>query len=322
MAVSDRLRRLRWALASIVIACAASPGLAGPAQASAAAPPALEEALDRLVSAGVPGAIALQRHNGRRAYATAGVADLKTQEPISTGDRFRIGSITKSYASTVVLQLAAERRLRLDDSVQRWLPGLVPGGDAITVRHLMNHTSGLAEYIDLPFYRQILQEPLKTWRPRELVQRAVAQPPLFAPGTRWSYSNTNYVLLGLIVAAADRFPGPLQMAAPALEVYRRIVLPLRLWHTSFPLVDPDIHGPHARGYVIDPPPDWGLPAVLDMTRWNPSWAWTAGASPASTTWPTSTGSCSWADCYAPSSSVSSRRRSRPAAPASTTAWVS
>ena len=156
-------------------------------------------------------------------------------------------------------------------------PELVPNGDAITVRQLLNHTSGLYNYTDLPFYIQLLKEPLKSWRPLELVQGAVARPPLFAPGTSWSYSNTNYLLLGLIVAEVDDVPARLQMAAPALEVYRRIVAPLGLWRTSFPLTDPDVHGPHAHGYVIDPPPEFGLPAILDTTRLNPSSVWTAGA---------------------------------------------
>jgi D-alanyl-D-alanine carboxypeptidase len=277
MPVAPILPRLRWLLAMVVIACAAIPGVAAPAQAAPAGPPALEQALDRLVAAGVPGAVALQRDGGRQWHATAGVADLKTQEPISARDRFRIGSITKAYVSTVALQLAGEGRLTLDDSVERWLPALVPNGAAISVRQLMNHTSGLPEYIDLPFYLQILREPLTTYRPLELVQRAVTQPPLFAPGTGWSYSNTNYLLLGLIVAAADKVAAPLRTAAPALEVYRRIVVPLRLWDTSFPLADPDLHGPHAHGYAIDMPPEWGLPAILDTTRINPSFAWTAGA---------------------------------------------
>jgi D-alanyl-D-alanine carboxypeptidase len=277
MAGSDGIARLRWALTSLAIACAVILGLAERAPAATTAPPALEQALDKLVSDGVPGAMALRRDGAQQSYATAGVADVQTQEPISARDRFRIGSITKGYVSTVVLQLVAEGRLRLDDSVERWLPGLVPGGDAISVRQLLNHTSGLYNYTDLPFYLQMLREPLKTWRPRELVRRAVAHPPLFAPGTGWSYSNTNYILLGLIVAAADRFPGSLQLAAPALEVYRRIVVPLGLWHTSFPLVDPDIHGPHAHGYVIDAPPEWGLPPILDTTRLNPSPIWAAGA---------------------------------------------
>jgi len=275
--MSGRLRCIGGAPALIVIACAATLGLPGQAQAATAAPPALQQALDKLVSDGVPGAIALQRHGGQQWHAASGVADLKTKRPIRATDRFRIGSITKSFVSTVVLQLVAERRLSLDDTVQQWLPGVVPNGDAITVRALMNHTSGLYDYADVPFSVQVLRDPLRTWRPLQLVQRAVAQPPLFSPGTRHSYSNTNYILLGKIIAAVNDVPGPLQMASPAFEVYRRIIGPLRLWKTSFPLTDPDIHGPHAHGYVIDAPPDLGLPAILDTTKNNPSWAWTAGA---------------------------------------------
>jgi D-alanyl-D-alanine carboxypeptidase len=229
------------------------------------------------VADGVPGAIALEREGGREWHAASGVADLRTQRPIRADDRFRIGSMTKAFVSTVVLQLVAERRLSLGDSVEHWLPGVVPNGDAITVRELMNHTSGLYDYADLPFYVQLLHDPLRSWRPLELVQQAVAHPPLFAPGTSWSYSNTNYILLGLIVAAADEAPARLQVASPALEAYRRIIVPLGLRHTSFPIVDPDVRGPHAHGYVIDPPPAWGLPAILDTTRSSPSWAWTAGA---------------------------------------------
>jgi D-alanyl-D-alanine carboxypeptidase len=221
--------------------------------------------------------MALGRQGTEEWHATAGVADLRTGRPIRPDDRFRIGSMTKAYVSTTVLQLVAERRLSLADSVERWLPGVVPNGDAITVRELMNHTSGLYDYIDVPFYIQLLHDPSKFWQPMELVQRAIAHPPLFAPGTSWSYSNTNYILLGLIVAAVNGAHGPLQVAAPAFEVYRRIVWPLGLRHTTFPLVDPSIRGRHAHGYVIDPPPELGLPPVLDTTRSSPSWAWTAGA---------------------------------------------
>jgi D-alanyl-D-alanine carboxypeptidase len=264
-------------LAVIVIACVATLGLPGRAQAATAAPSALQQALQKLVSDGVPGTIALHRQGRQQWHAASGTADLQTQKPIRASDQFRIGSITKGFISTVVLQLAAERRLSLDDSVEHWLPEVVPNGDAITVRQLMNHTSGLYNYTDLPFYLQVLRDPLKTWQPLQLVQGAVAHPPLFAPGTKYSYSNTNYILLGLIVAAVDEVPAQLQTASPAFEVYRRIIGPLRLWHTSFPLTDPDIHGPHAHAYLIDPPPELGLPRLLDTTRTNPSWAWTAGA---------------------------------------------
>jgi len=277
MVVSDAFGWTRWAFALLAIVCVAAFGSPARTQAATAAPPALQQALDKLVSDGVPGAIALERQGGQEWHAASGVADLKTKRPIRASDRFRIGSITKAYVSTVILQFVAEQRMSLDDSVERWLPGVVPGGDAITVRQLLNHTSGLYNYTDIPFYLEVLRDPLKTWRPLELVQRAVAHPPEFAPGTNWSYSNTNYILLGLIIAAVDGAPASLQTASPALEIYRRIVLPLGLWRTSFPLTDPNIRGRHAHGYLIDPPPEWGLPAILDMTRFNPSWAWTAGA---------------------------------------------
>jgi D-alanyl-D-alanine carboxypeptidase len=275
--VSGGLGRLACALALIVVACVAAMGLPRQAQAATAAPPALQQALDKLVSDGVPGAIALQRQGPQERRAASGVADLETKRPIRATDRFRIGSITKSFVSTVVLQLVGERRLSLDDSVERWLPGVVPHGDAITVRVLMNHTSGLYDYLDGPFTLQLLHDPLTTVQPLQAVQYAVAHPPLFAPGTRYSYSNTNYILLGMIVAAVDKAPAQRQMASPAFDVYRRIIGPLRLWHTSFPLTDPDIHRRHAHGYLMDLPPELGFPAILDTTRFNPSAAWTAGA---------------------------------------------
>jgi D-alanyl-D-alanine carboxypeptidase len=275
---SRRAARRLPELVCVLVACLAAGGSAAQARASTVAPPPeVARALDQLVADGIPGTIALGRQGEQEWHATAGVADLKTQRPIRPDDRFRIGSMTKAFVSTTALQLVAERRLSLGDSVERWLPGVVPNGDAITVRELMNHTSGLYDYVDLPFYVQLLKDPLKRWQPMDLVRRAVAHPPLFAPGTSWSYSNTNYILLGLIVAAVDGAGGPLQVAAPAFEVYRRIVGPLRLRHTTFPLVDPDIHGRHAHGYAIGLPPVLGLPPILDTTLSSPSWAWTAGA---------------------------------------------
>ncbi len=280
-ALAGRLRlRLVIALASAVAAVVLAPPTAvaaAPAPAPAATATATQQALDKLVAEGVPGAIALERHDGVTARTAAGVRDLKTKQPIRATDRVRVGSITKSAVATVVLQLAAERRLSLDDSVERWLPGLVPGGQGITVRQLMQHTSGIYDYLDLPFYVPLLHDPLRTRVPRELVAQAVAHPPLFAPGTSWSYSNTNYVLLGLVVAKVRGVPAALEMAAPALEVYRRVIVPQRLSHTSFPVTNPDILGPHAHGYLIGAPPEWGFAPVLDTTRLNPSYVWTAGA---------------------------------------------
>ncbi len=271
----------RRTLALLAVAGLVLLAWSGPAQAAGAAPgaapAALQQALDQLVADGVPGAIALERQGGQEWHAAAGVADLATGKPISPGDRFRVGSITKSFVSTVVLQLVAARRLSLDDPVDHWLPGLVPNGGAITVRELMNHTSGVPDYVDLGFYVQLLHDPLSAYTPLDLVRRAVAKPPLFPPGTSFEYSNTDYILLGLIIAAVDRFPASAVSLAPVAETYLRVIARLGLAHTSWPVNDPRISGPHAHGYVIDPPPDWGLPPVLDTTITSPTWAWSAGA---------------------------------------------
>jgi D-alanyl-D-alanine carboxypeptidase len=238
---------------------------------------ALSKALSQLVSDGVPGAIGIERRAGREWRAAAGVANLKTGQAIRPGDRFRIGSMTKAFVSVVILKLASEHRLKLSNTVSHWLPGLVPHGNRITIRELMNHTSGLYDYINLHFYLNILRHPLQTWRPVTLVKRAVAHPLLFPPGTQWSYSNTDYVLLGLIISAVDRIGQAQRAVDPAEQVYRRIVRPLRLRHTSFPITSPAMRPPYSHGYVIHPPAAWHLPSVLDTTRENPSWAWTAGA---------------------------------------------
>ena len=115
------------------------------------------------------------------------------------GDRFRVGSLTKTFTATLVLQLAEEHRLSLDDSVERWLPRLVRNGDAISVRQLLQHTSGLYDYAADPVtFQPFATDPHYSWKPRDLVAIANQHTPNFAPGKGWGYSNTNYVLLGLI----------------------------------------------------------------------------------------------------------------------------
>ncbi|MFL6076143.1 MAG: serine hydrolase domain-containing protein [Mycobacteriales bacterium] len=252
----------------------AGPGVAVAAPARTAAPPAgVQAALDRIVADGVPGVIAYGRENGRAWRATSGVADLATGAPARPNDRVRIGSDTKAFVSTVLLQLEGEHRLSLSDSVERWLPGLVPNGAAITLRELLNHTSGLYNYTDDP---RVLGPYLRGdrsyyWAPRDLVGVAVSHPPLFPPGTRWSYSNTNYIVAGLVIEAVTHHD-------PVAEVYRRIIRPLGLTDTYFPVRDPDIRGPHAHGYLTNLPPGGPLPAgTVDVTEFSPSWAWTAGA---------------------------------------------
>jgi D-alanyl-D-alanine carboxypeptidase len=269
--VADVIKKCLIALSAGVLVAS---GGAIAAAAPPVAPPALQASLDKLAADGVPGAIALERQGDQVWHAAAGVRNLQTGDPIQATDRFRIGSNTKSFISTVILQFEAEHRLRITDSVEQWLPGLVPNGRNITIRELLNHTSGIPDYVDLDFFLGLIHHRDTTYQPRDLVRRAVAQPPVFPPGTSWSYSNTNYILLGLIIARVDHRPEPY---APVWEVYRRIIGPLGLTRTTFPITDPNIAGPHPHGYFVDPPAEFQLPGTTDMTRSNPSWAWTAGA---------------------------------------------
>ena len=180
-------------------------------------------------------------------------------------DRFRVGSVTKSFVATVLLQLVGEGKLKLDDSLDHWLPGLVPNGGSITIRQLLQHTSGLYDYVnDAGFRAAVLANPLRVWTPRQLVKVAVSHRPLFTPGRRWSYSNTNYILAGLVIHAVTH-------RSVAAELRDRIFRPLGLRQTSFP-TGPTISGPHAHGYVF-----YGTPLVRDTAQVSPSGAWAAGA---------------------------------------------
>jgi D-alanyl-D-alanine carboxypeptidase len=249
-------------VAAVVAALAAAP-------AANAAPPRgeLRRAVDRLVAAGAPGVIALVRQGDRTVRVAGGRADLATGRRLRVSDRYRVGSATKTFVATVVLQLAGEGRLALDDTVERWLPGQTPDGGAITVRQLLNHTSGLADYApdeDDTFIRRVLADRHRVWTPTELVALGAAQPPLFAPGARWSYSNTGYVLLGLVVEAATG--NPLEA-----ELRTRLFAPLRLRATSFDF-RARIAGRHAHGYTRI-----GARRPYDISVLDQTWAGAAGA---------------------------------------------
>jgi len=251
--------------------------LAGPVVASATparaeAPAdrdALRRALDNVVANGASAALLEFRDASGTWRGASGVTELGEHEPAPVAGRFRVGSITKTFVSTVVLQLVGEGRLRLTDSVQRWLPGLLPGGREITLRHLLQHTSGLYNYTDDLFVsdEEFLRNRFRTYRPRELVAIANRHDPLFPPGTRWSYSNTNYIVLGLVVERVTGRPY-------GASVAQRILRPLSLEHTWSPGVIPAIPGPHAHGYL--PVVRNGQTVPVDVTALNPSVAWAAG----------------------------------------------
>ena len=171
----------------------------------------------------------------------SGVADLRTGTPAEVGHRFRIGGVTKTFVAATVLGLAADGRLGLDDPVGAYLPGLLP--EAVTVRRLLDHTSGLADvsdvrYNDTPWF---LAHRFDTFTPAELIDRAVRQPLLFPPGTGQQITRANYVIAGMIV---ERVTG----APYADEITRRILRPLGLDATSLPGDDPHIRQAHIHGY--------------------------------------------------------------------------
>ncbi|KPC90025.1 beta-lactamase, partial [Streptomyces sp. NRRL F-6602] len=127
----------------------------------------------------------------------------KDDHRLAAGDRFRIGSNTKTVTATLVLQQVAQQKISLDDTVEKWLPGLVEGGADITVRMLLNHTSGLGDFLLTPqFLPSLTGQGKRTWTPRELLAIPPAQDPPAGPGTTYSYSNANYEALGLILEKA------------------------------------------------------------------------------------------------------------------------
>ncbi|WP_239647537.1 serine hydrolase domain-containing protein [Nocardiopsis baichengensis] len=250
--------------ATTALAVAAAPAVAS-AESEEKDPPGLQGRLDDVVAAGAVGALAEVRGEHGVWRGTSGVAERGTAREVPVEGRFRAGSVTKTFLATAVLQLADEARLRLDDTVEEWLPGAVPDGDGITVRRLLDHTSGLYDYrktLTLPPDPGFLNYRWRTWTADELVGRAVANPPAFEPpGSEYAYSNTGYVLLGQIVEeAAGRPYGE--------EIERRIIRPLRLSGTEMPGESPWIGGPHPRGYI---PAEWGgRTHLVDFTEMNPS----------------------------------------------------
>jgi D-alanyl-D-alanine carboxypeptidase len=258
------MRTWRRAVTALTLATAVAVPLAvsATAGASESAPTAtLQRDLDGIVSAGLPSAQAEIR-DGRQVWrAGSGTVAAGGSRPVDPTGAFRAGSVTKTFVATVIMQLVAEHRLRLDEPVDRWLPGLLPDRGPITVRELLNHTSGLYNLTDaLPLNPPIDFLPLrwKTWTTNGLVKFAIAHGSLFDPGTEYHYSDTDYLVLGLLI---NRVTG----RSYAQEINDRILRPLGLRHTEMPGTDPRISGSHAHGYLPD-----GKGGVVDITEFNPS----------------------------------------------------
>ncbi|MGW4022652.1 serine hydrolase domain-containing protein [Streptomyces sp. NPDC005009] len=204
---------------------------------------------DALRDAGVTGvAVRLETPRGT-VTARSGVGDLVTRRPVSKDGHLRLGSTTKTFVATVVLQLVGERRLSLDQTVEELLPGVVSGagndGRAITVRDLLRHTSGLPDYVHDVFpdssARTYFADRWRAYTPEELVGLAMRHEPAFPAGTRWAYSNTNYVLAGMIT---EEITG----RTWEQQVHSRILRPLGLEQTDTPGARPFLPRPHTADY--------------------------------------------------------------------------
>lgn len=214
--------------------------------------------------------------DGRSGGAAVGMADLEEGREMQPTDRMLAGSIGKTYLAAVVMQLVGEGKLGLDDPVSRWLGdepwfGRLPNGSELTVRMLMNHTSGIAEHVqDRAFQEAILAAPDRVWAPAELVEFILDRPALFAPATDWSYADTNYILVGMIV---ERVTG-----RPFYEDAReRLLEPLGLAATS-PSDRPDLPG-LVPGYIDASFNPFDFPNKMvegGRLLLNPQFEWTGG----------------------------------------------
>ena len=252
----------------VVSAIAAVISLSGN-PATAATDTQLGTTLDAIVEAGAPGAVGNVRTDTSSSSDARGVANILDGTPATTDDAFRIASITKPMVATAVMQLHEQHKLDLDDSLESLLPGLVPNANAITVRNLLSHTSGLPEYAS-----KLLADPnhfeeyrTRNFDAKELIDAAITGKPAPVPPGNFQYANTNYVIAGLIVEHLTN--------QPLSEVLRhQIFLPAGMNHTSYRQHDPNISGPQLRGYVLDPS---GATPPEDVTAFTPTMFQGSGA---------------------------------------------
>ncbi|MFI5430684.1 serine hydrolase domain-containing protein [Rhodococcus baikonurensis] len=232
--------------------------------------PVLAAKLDAVLAgavedAGIPGAIVgLWSPEGSYVRAT-GVSDTSTSEPMKTNIYHRIGSVTKTFTVTALLQLADESKIGLDDPISRYISG-VKEGDNITLRHLAGMQSGLVDYTENEqFVTDFLVDPQAPLTPQQLLSYIDGMPLKFRPGAEVSYSNTNTVLLGLVVEKVS--------GKPLREVIKsKVTDPLGMSHTVLPVAN-EFPSPHAQGYTDQT----SAGTVVTATDWNPSWGWAAGA---------------------------------------------
>jgi D-alanyl-D-alanine carboxypeptidase len=269
-----RRRRAVWLAAAVLVVAAVATVLVHPGTPTKR--PELQRVLDGVVAAHVaPGVSAYVVGPHGTWTGAAGIANVSTREPMRPGTRVRLESVSKLWTATLIVRLAEEGRLRLDDKVARWLPGVLSYGDRITVRQLLDHTSGMVDSNDISaapetYLRQVKDRALRArllaigrrvnddpgyeFSPRVWVDWAAVLPLSSRPGTTYHYSNIGYTVAGML---AERAGG----ADMATLIRECIAGPLRLRSVAY---DPngEIAGAHARGYRVG---DGGR--LTDATTW-------------------------------------------------------
>ncbi|WP_128374434.1 serine hydrolase domain-containing protein [Streptomyces cavernae] len=225
--------------------------------------------LRKALAGGAPGVMARIDDTGKVSTVHGGVADRATRRAMTADHRFRAGSITKTFSAVVLLQLVDRGKLRLDASVNAYLPGLLPD-QRITVRHVLSHRSGLYDYTNDMFAQSVRGFEAvrnKVFTYRQLVNLSLRKPRTNAPGAAFAYSNTNFVVAGLLI---EKLTG----RTVAQEYATRIIKPLKLADTFYVHPKTAIPGKHAKGYLRS---DVAGSAPVDATRQTLSWAQSAGA---------------------------------------------
>ena len=267
------MKRAALALAVMAVASVLAAGAAMAVVDDAGGKPAgrdaaLDQALEDLVAmrGGPPGVIAVVQRGGMRKVHTAGVANLKTGRPIRVNDHMRIASTAKAFSGAVALSLVSKGTLSLNDTIGDLLPKLPKSWDEITLRQLLNHTSGLPDFSKNPRFQKALLASLdKAPPPEKLLSYVEDKKPLFDPGSRYKYSNSDNIVVALMVESATN-------RTYEVQLQKQVYGPLGLEKTTLPR-GPNLEKPYIHGYDNEPPP----PPPEDFSEAVAAgWAWASG----------------------------------------------
>ena len=271
----DRRRSVVWRVLAVPVAAAIALGAVGGtawAAPSKGEAESLKSRAQGLVEAGYPAALAaVSDSKGESAGVAVGKGSLETGQAPPMDGEVRIGSNTKTFVAVVVMQMVQEGKVGLDEPIETYLPGLIRGegidASRITVRQLLQHTSGLPDFDETLFgTTDVFQSRYHYVTPRDVLDSALSKPAQFEPGTQWKYTNTNYIVLGMLVERVSQRP-------VGEQIGQRIVKKLGLSHTYFPAPGEEkIRGTHPQGYHLS-----AEGKLEDITEMDPAWGWAAGA---------------------------------------------